>query len=156
MLDDMLALVNSVCLHVLSRSCRHVFALLICAGVTAFCCDVWCSTTTCSYVHILKRPTRTKVWGKKAFPRKRTDKNWENACLQVMKEDVIQVGALRGERGANGACWGRKTKQESLYLHLIRFLTRSDKLLNPNYGRSAIGPERTILIPITVILYRPS
>ena len=37
---------------------------------------------------------------------------------------------------------------ESLYLHLIRFLIRSDELLNPNYGRSAIGVEKPMLFPI--------
>ena len=38
-----------------------------------------------------------------------------------------------------------------IYLHLMRFSTRSDELLNPNYGRSAIGAERPILIPSHVV-----
>ena len=33
-----------------------------------------------------------------------------------------------------------------LYLHLILLLIRSDLLLNPNYGRSAVGVERPIVI----------
>ena len=45
-----------------------------------------------------------------------------------------------------------RQKQESPYMHPIRFLIRSDELLNPNYGRSAIGAERSILIPIYIIL----
>ena len=35
----------------------------------------------------------------------------------------------------------------NIYMHLIRFLIRSDELLNPNYGRSAIGAEMTIIAP---------
>ena len=41
MLDDMLALANSVCLLALSRSDRHVLALLLCAGLIARCCAVF-------------------------------------------------------------------------------------------------------------------
>ena len=37
-----------------------------------------------------------------------------------------------------------------LYLHLMRFLIRSDEL-NPSCCRSAIGAERPILIPSTVL-----
>ena len=33
------------------------------------------------------------------------------------------------------------TYKKVRYLHLIRFLIRSDELLNPYYGRSAIGAE---------------
>lgn len=36
---------------------------------------------------------------------------------------------------------------ESPFPHLIRFLIRSDELLNSNVGRSAIGAERTTLLP---------
>ena len=42
MLDDMLALANSVCLLALSRSDRHVLALLLRAGLIALCCVVLC------------------------------------------------------------------------------------------------------------------
>ena len=42
MLDDMLALANSVCLLALSRSDRHVLGLLLCAGLIALCCAVLC------------------------------------------------------------------------------------------------------------------
>ena len=38
----MLALPNSVCLLVLSRSDRHVLGLLLCACVIALCCTVTC------------------------------------------------------------------------------------------------------------------
>ena len=38
MLDEMLALANSVCLLALSRSGRHVLALLLCAGLIGPCC----------------------------------------------------------------------------------------------------------------------
>ena len=41
MLDDMLALANSVCLLVLSRSGRHVLVLLLCAELIAPCCAVF-------------------------------------------------------------------------------------------------------------------
>ena len=40
MLDDMLALANSVSLLLMPRSDRHVLALLICAGLIALCCAV--------------------------------------------------------------------------------------------------------------------
>ena len=44
-------------------------------------------------------------------------------------------------------------ERESLYLHLndIRFLSRSDDLLNPNYGLSVIWADRPILIPSVYI-----
>jgi len=41
MLDDMLAFVNSVCLLALSRSGRHIVALLICARLIAPCFGVF-------------------------------------------------------------------------------------------------------------------
>ena len=37
----MLVLANSVCLLALSRSDRHVMALLLCAGLIAPCCAVF-------------------------------------------------------------------------------------------------------------------
>ena len=40
MLDDMLALANSVCLLALPRFDRHVLGLLLCAGLIALCCAV--------------------------------------------------------------------------------------------------------------------
>ena len=33
-------------------------------------------------------------------------------------------------------------------MHLMRLITRSDELPNPKYGRSGIGAEGSILIPI--------
>ena len=36
---------------------------------------------------------------------------------------------------------------DNIYVHLIRFLIRSDELLNPNYGRSTIGAQRPIIVP---------
>ena len=41
-----------------------------------------------------------------------------------------------------------RQKEESLYLHLVRFLVRSHELLNPHYVRSAIGAERPIILVI--------
>ena len=41
--------------------------------------------------------------------------------------------------------------KENLCLHLMRFLIRLDGLLNPICGRSAIGPEKPILIPTSGI-----
>ena len=37
------------------------------------------------------------------------------------------------------------------YLHLLRCLIRSDELLNQNHCRSAIGAERTFLIPSNIL-----
>ena len=42
--------------------------------------------------------------------------------------------------------------QLELYLHLIRVLSRSDELLNPNYDWSVIGAKRQIPIPSMVYL----
>ena len=41
MVDDILALANSVCVLGLSRSGRHVLALVPCAGLIAPCCAVF-------------------------------------------------------------------------------------------------------------------
>ena len=41
----------------------------------------------------------------------------------------------------------KRHKQESQYLHFIRFLIRSEELLIPNFGRSAVGAVRTVLVP---------
>ena len=36
---------------------------------------------------------------------------------------------------------------DNIYVHLIRFLIRSDELLNPNYGRSTIEAEMPNIFP---------
>ena len=59
----MLALVDSVCLFALSRSNRHVLALLISAGLDCgvLCCAFdRCTTETCSCVRLKKRATETR------------------------------------------------------------------------------------------------
>ena len=108
-LDDMLAFANSVCLLALSRSGRHILALLICARLIAPCFGVFAVDAqrqpprTYHYIRLLKS-TETKVWKKKAFRLNNKEKKRENARRQVIiKEGVVRVGALRGQRGANGA-----------------------------------------------------
>ena len=44
------------------------------------------------------------VWKKNALLLKRKLKKWGKVHRQVIEEDVVQVGALRGQGGANGAC----------------------------------------------------
>ena len=108
MLDDMLAFVNSVCLLALSRSGRHIVAVLICARLIAPCFGVFAVDAQRQHprtYHIrLLKSTETKVWKKMAFRLNNKEKKRENARRQVIiKEGVVRVGALRGQRGANGA-----------------------------------------------------
>ena len=65
MLDDMLALANSACLLALSRSGRHVLALLLCAGLDAPCCAVFAVDTRQQLVHIFKKAHNNKKNRKK-------------------------------------------------------------------------------------------
>ena len=46
---------------------------------------------------------------------------------------------------------GNQRGERILYRHLVRFVVRSYVWLNPEYGRSAIGAERPILIPSTTV-----
>ena len=141
MLDDMLALANSVCLLALSRSGRRVLALLLCTGLIAPYCAV-CGigarrlrARTCG-----KNLDENKSLGKEGCYsiNKRERKKKKRARRHVI-ERVAQMGALRRQRGANRACCGKRQKYGSLYLHVIRFLIRLDELLKPNNGRSAMG-----------------
>ena len=91
---------------------------------------------------MLRKCPQKQNFGKRSI--KRTKKKGKGS--PVKEESVAQEGALTGQRGANGARRGRKTKK-SMYLRLsIRLLNRSDELLNINYGPSAIvATERPIL-----------
>ena len=147
MLDDMPALATSVCLLALSRSGRQVFCFAaLCRADCALLCYAWvrCSTTTCSYI---KRPTKTKVWKKKALLLKKNEQK-ENARQHVIENCVVQVGALRGQRGVNGTRWVRKTKIRKSIPAPHTFLNSFGR--EPYYGWSAIGAERSILIPSTL------
>ena len=98
MLDDMVALANSVFLLTLSRSGRHVLALL-CAGLIALRCAVFAVDVRRQnmLVHLYRMPQKK---GEKRGSKKK--KKWEKACRQVIEKNVVQVGPLRGQGDANG------------------------------------------------------
>ena len=75
-LDDMVALANSVFLLTLSRSGRHVLALL-CAGLIALRCAVFAVDVRRQnmLVHLYRMPTKKKS-GKRRVKKK---KKWEKA-----------------------------------------------------------------------------
>ena len=60
----------------------------------------------------------------------------EGAKLSEVREAPIEPAETKKDKN-----------KKNIYLHLIRFLIRSDQLLNPNCGRSAIGVEKSMLIP---------
>ena len=64
----------------------------------------------------------------------------------VIEEGVAQVAALRGQKGAHWALWGRTTNLR-IYIPVPHtFLDSFGPPANPKYGRSGIGAERPILI----------
>ena len=86
MLDDMLALANSACLLALSRSGRHVLALLLCAGLVAPCCAVFAVDTRQQLVHIFKKAHNNKRIGKRRLLSSKTIwKLREKASRQVIQ-----------------------------------------------------------------------
>ena len=56
----------------------------------------------------------------------------KKARLQVIEEGVVHVGALRGQRCANGARWGRIPKQEIIINTMLYYSTRLSALKREN------------------------
>ena len=80
-----------------ARTCFADFGRANCALLCCVCGR--CLTTTCSYIIINEEGhKKQKVWKKKPLLKKR-----ERGRRQVIEEGVVQVGALRGQRCANGA-----------------------------------------------------
>ena len=100
MLGDMIALANPVLLITLSRSGRHVLALLS-AGLIVPRCAVFAvdARRQNMLVHLYRMPTKTKVWKKESLKKK---KKWKQARRRVIEENVVRVGAPRGQRYAKG------------------------------------------------------
>ena len=71
MLDDMLALANSVYLLALSRSGRHVLALLLCAGLIALAVLRLRSMLDDNIIYILKQGPEKQSLGKEGSNFKR-------------------------------------------------------------------------------------
>ena len=115
MLENMRTLANSCLLAcvVALWSARTLFAAL-CGADCAVLCSPYCrcSTTTaraCIKKGPQKQNKKKEKEGSSNFFQKKTERNRKKPRPQVIEEGVVQAGALRGQRGANGARREEKT-----------------------------------------------
>ena len=114
MLDDMLALAHSICLLALSRSDCRVLSLLLVWDVCAVLC-LWYGSRYLMmvdgnmlvyfevYVVRIKQDAQKTERREEGSSCKTDCKNEKSSFRRVINEGVVQVGALGGQGGANGA-----------------------------------------------------
>ena len=100
MLDDMLALVNAVCLRCHALIGTYL-ALLICAGLIALCGAVLAVDARRQHARVYRKEPQNQKLEKEGS--KDDNEKKKNTRQQELEEGVFQVGALRGQRGANRA-----------------------------------------------------
>ena len=110
MIDDVLALVYSVWPLELSRSGRHILALMLCAGLVAPFCAVFAvdarSQHDCTFQEKAHKGKSLEI---ESFSSKGNEQT-EMARGQVNEVGVVHEGSPSGQRGANRARRGRETR----------------------------------------------